>query len=129
MSDGFEENAEFFTLTYEDPDLVGLGRRFEAIAPLLWLKAGGQGIRIDKPVDDWTIPEGSIYGVLFDSNKWRDFVDAVVAREGAIRRVYVLTDSTAAFQQIASELPTGVDATQLYDDYLHTFELNTKGRA
>lgn len=30
---GSAKNAEFFTLTYEDPTLISLGRRFEAIAP------------------------------------------------------------------------------------------------
>ncbi len=43
MADGFEENVEFFALTYEDPDLVQLGLAFEAVSPLLWLMAGAQG--------------------------------------------------------------------------------------
>lgn len=33
MADGFEENAVFFDLTYEDPDAVELGVAFEEIAP------------------------------------------------------------------------------------------------
>ena len=37
MADGFEENVEFFTLTYEDPRVVGADMAFEAIAPLLWI--------------------------------------------------------------------------------------------
>jgi len=35
MADGLAENIEFFDLTYEDPDLVSLGRKFHAVAPLL----------------------------------------------------------------------------------------------
>ena len=32
MADGFEENAVFFDLTYEDPDAVELGVAFEAVS-------------------------------------------------------------------------------------------------
>lgn len=39
-----------------------------------------------------------------------------------------MTDSEAALQQILTELPIGVASTQLYSDYLGTFEINTKGR-
>src|SRR5699024_639659 len=43
MADGLEENAAFFTLTYETPLSVRHHRAFERIAPLLWLKAGSRG--------------------------------------------------------------------------------------
>lgn len=129
FADGLDENAEFFELTYENPDLISLGRKFEAIAGLLWLKAGAAGGRIEKAVADWAVPADAFYGVLFDTDKWREFVDAVNSRGDEIRHAYIVTDSDAAFQQILSELPTGVASTQLYSDYLRTFEINTKGRA
>ena len=47
MADGFEENVEFFTLTYEAPLRVASNRDFPKIAPLLWLRAGSTGRRID----------------------------------------------------------------------------------
>ncbi|HEV7647429.1 MAG TPA: DNA methyltransferase [Actinophytocola sp.] len=129
ISLGFNENAEFFNLTYENPDLVNLGRRFEALAPLFWLKAGGKGPRIEKAAEDWALPETANYGVLFNTDHWRVFVDEVIARHDAVDWVFIDTDSVAVFQQIIAELPSGVQSTQLYDDYLQTFELNTKGRA
>ena len=58
MADGFEENAEFFTLTYETPVSINHNRAFERIAPLLWLRAGSQGQRIDKlPAVGWAVVE------------------------------------------------------------------------
>ena len=129
FGEGFAENAEFFTLTYEDPDMVGLGRSFGALAPLLWLRAGGRGERIDKVSGDWSLPDDAIYGVLFNADYWREFVDAVTTRSAAVEHIFVVTDSEAVMQQITSELPSGIDATQLYEDYLRTFEINTKGRA
>jgi adenine-specific DNA-methyltransferase len=111
IADGLQENVEFFELTYEDPDLVSLGRKFEAVAPLLWLKAGGTGARIEKPTSDWALPEDAHYGVLFDVDQWRPFITAVTARND-VAHAFVVTDSEAAFQQILSELPSRVAATQ-----------------
>lgn len=127
MADGLQENLEFFELTYEDPDLISLGRKFEAVAPLLWLKAGGRGCRVEQRVETWVLPQGARYGVLFDTDHWRSFVDAV-ARRADLSHAFVVTDSEATFQQILSELPDHLDCTQLYEDYLRTFQINTKGR-
>ncbi len=77
MSDGMEENVEFFQLSYEDPNLVSLGRKFHAIAPLLWLKAGAVGVCIEKAEGKWAIPDDAFYGVLFDADEWRPFADAI----------------------------------------------------
>jgi adenine-specific DNA-methyltransferase len=43
MAEGFEENAEFFTLTYETPVAVSHHMAFARIAPMLWLRAGSRG--------------------------------------------------------------------------------------
>ena len=126
MSEGFEENVEFLELTYEDRDRISLGRAFEAVAPLLWMKAGSRGPVVSKlPKDEaWALPEDSVYGVLFDAEQWGGFVDAVKARPD-VRAVFVVTNSTSVFQQVAGELPDWVDVTMLYEDYLSTFEINT----
>jgi adenine-specific DNA-methyltransferase len=129
LSEGLEESAEFFNLTYEDPDMVSLGRKFEAIAALLWLKAGGTGARIETPTETWVLPDDAIYGILFDTDRWRGFVDAIISRGETINHLFIVTDSDAAFQQILTETPTGIVCTQLYSDYLQNFEINTKGRA
>jgi adenine-specific DNA-methyltransferase len=61
MADGFEENAEFFTLTYEAPIPIRHNRAFERIAPLLWLRAGSQGQRIDKlPAQGWAVVDAYV---------------------------------------------------------------------
>jgi adenine-specific DNA-methyltransferase len=56
MADGFEENAEFFTLTYEAKNAVNHNLAYARIAPLLWLRAGACGGRIDKlPAKGWAV--------------------------------------------------------------------------
>ena len=129
MSEGLDENVEFFDLTYEDPALVSLGRRFEAIAPLLWLKSGAQGARIDQ-IDSqgWSLPDEATYGVLFNTSTWPRFVDAVAARDGSVIRLthlFVVTDSLVEFQQVVSRLDQSLEITRLYADYLRSFEINT----
>ncbi len=126
MADGLAENAEFFTLTYEDPALVSLGRRFGAIAPLLWLRAGATGARIDA-VDEagWSIPSGAVYGVLFDTTVWGAFVSAAAKRED-LRHAFIVTDSIVEYQQIVAKLDPALKTTRLYADYLRNFEINTR---
>lgn len=126
MADGFRENAEFFTLTYEDPTLVSLGRRFEAIAPLLWLRAGARGERISEvAAGGWAIPAGACYGVLFDTSTWGAFVVAA-ARRDDLTHAFIVTDSLVEYQQIVARLDPALPTTRLYADYLRTFEINTR---
>ena len=76
FADGFDENVEFFTMTYEAPRPVAHNRAFEAIAPLLWLRAGSQGRRIEKAWHDFDVAD--TYAVLFDLDASQDFLTAVV---------------------------------------------------
>ncbi|MGY1719278.1 DNA methyltransferase [Blastococcus sp. SYSU DS0552] len=124
MSQGFEENLEFFELSYEDPDRVQLGTAYAAVAPMLWLMAGASGPRVDEAVGGWCVPEGGRYGVLFDTNAWPDFCQS--ARDNdTLTHAFVVTDSEAVFQRVAAELPADVQAVRLYESYLTTFAINT----
>ena len=87
MADGFEENAEFFTLTYETPVAVNYQTAFARIAPLLWLRAGSVGRRIDKlPIEGWDVADA--YGLLVDLDKATDFLKAVRKAEGSAHRLH-----------------------------------------
>lgn len=127
MADGFEENVEFLRLTYEDRDSVELGRAFPALSPLLWLKAGAQGPRVETAEDVWAVPDGGRYGVLFDADRWQGFAEAVRA-SSTLTHAFVATDSDAVFQRIVAELPSEVRCFRLYDSYLRLFELGGGGR-
>lgn len=120
MADGFEENVEFFTMTYETPRAVQHGRSFEAIAPLLWLRAGARGRRIDAPTDTFDVAEA--YGVLFDVDAAGLFLDALASRPDA-RMAYVVTDDERAFQMVCADLPEHVIPVRLYESYLTNFTI------
>ena len=124
MSDGLEENIEFFTLTYEDPDHIRLGAAFSAVAPLLWLMAGAAGPRIDRVEDGWALPDGGRYGVLFDADQWQGFAEAVKGAD-ELTHAFIITDSDAVFQRVAAELPDTATPVRLYESYLRSFAINT----
>ena len=125
MAEGFEENVQFFELTYLDAEIVELDMAFSGIAPLLWLRAGGRGPIIGESLDSagrrkpysWT----ESYGVLFNSDRWRTFVRN--SRESA-STAFIVTDSQTTFTGIASRLPGSLGVVRLYENYLTTFAIN-----
>ncbi|MGE6102981.1 site-specific DNA-methyltransferase [Aeromonas veronii] len=119
MADGFEENAEFFTLTYEAKSAVNHNLAYARIAPILWLRAGAQGRRIEKlPVEGWAVVD--TYGLLTEVDQATPFIHAVCAANG-LRIAYIVTDDDRRFQAIAKRLPIGVEAVRLYESYLSNF--------
>jgi adenine-specific DNA-methyltransferase len=119
MEDGFEENAEFFTLTYETPLAVSYQTVFARIAPLLWLCAGSAGRRIDKlPSEGWDVADA--YGLLVELDKSIYFLKAVRKAKN-LRIAYIVTDDERRFQALARRLPSGVETIRLYESYLTNF--------
>lgn len=124
ISKGFEENAAFFTLTYEDSLPVRHDRTFARIAPMLWLRAGSRGRIIeDLGEDGWDVAES--YGVLKNMDQMGDFT-ARVAEIESVETVFVVTDSDAAFQMTCRDLPARVTPVRLYESYLHNFAINRR---
>lgn len=119
MADGFEENAEFFTLTYETPVAVSHNLAFARIAPLLWMRAGSRGRRIEKePQKGWEVVES--YGLLIDLDQATPFLKQV-RKEEQLRLAYIVTDDERRFQGIAQRLPARVEPVRLYENYLANF--------
>ncbi|MDO8382336.1 MAG: site-specific DNA-methyltransferase [Microbacterium sp.] len=129
-SNGLDENVAFFKLTYEDQNLIALGRRFDAVAPLLWMKAGGVGPVVRRRGDAlWALPSGAIYGVLFAPAQAKAFAELIAVHDCDLRHLFVVTDSESEFQEAVAYLPLELrlETTRLYADYLHSFEINGKG--
>ena len=122
MSGGFEENAEFFTLTYEAPVAVSHNLAFQRIAPLLWMRAGSEGRRIDDlPAAGWDVAD--TYGLLVDLDRAAAFSDAAAAQP-TLRIAYVVTDDDRRFQAVARALPDSVEPVRLYESYLSNFRFS-----
>ena len=123
MAEGFEENAAFFTLTYEAPLSVTHHKAFQRIAPLLWLRAGSEGRMItDLGERGWDVSQR--YGVLQNLDDSKAFLADLEKAEG-VRLVYIVTDDDAAFQMVHRDLPDGVTSVRLYESYLQNFQINS----
>ena len=122
MAEGFKENVEFFTLTYEAPLRVASNREFTKIAPLLWMRAGSRGRRIDDVSKGWDVADA--YGVLADPDHTEDFLRAVAANEH-IAVAFIVTDDDRLFESVAQELPDHVEPVRLYEAYLRNFEIES----
>lgn len=122
MMEGFEENAEFFTLTYETPIAVSHNRAFARVAPLLWMRAGSEGRRIDSlPDTGWDVAD--TYGCLTDLDKADPFCKAIKGNNG-IKVAYIVTDDDRRFQSVARHLPDSVEPVRLYESYLSNFRFS-----
>ena len=122
MADGFKENAEFFTLTYETPVAVSHNRAFERIAPLLWMRAGSEGCRIDSlPASGWAVAD--CYGLLTDLDQAAPFAETIHGKD-SIRITYIVTDDERRFQSVVRQLPETVEPVRLYESYLTNFRFS-----
>lgn len=123
MSDGLEENAEFFTLTYQAPIAISHNLAFENIAPLLWMRAGSSGKRINSlPTTGWEVAD--TYGLLVDLDKSSPFIKAIKSRD-SIRVVYIVTNDDRRFQSIVKLLPHSIEPVRLYESYLKNFQFKS----
>jgi adenine-specific DNA-methyltransferase len=120
MSEGFEENVEFFDLTYEDSERVRYGLDFVAVGPLLWFRAGSEGTRIKRVTEDFAVAD--TYAVLFDLDAAAGFVAEVRARP-ALRIAYIVTDDETSFQVVAGRLRHSIESVRLYASYLDNFRI------
>ena len=120
ISEGLEDNAEFFTLTYETPMAISYNLAFAHIAPLLWMRAGSKGQRINEIAKSgWSVSDN--YGVLFDLDKSSEFYKAINTQID-FKIAYIVTDDDRRFQSIAKRLPKNVEPIRLYESYLKNFQ-------
>lgn len=120
MSEGFEENAAFFTLTYEAPLRVASNREFSKVAPLLWLRAGARGRRIEDVSCGWDVAEA--YGVIADLDQTGPFL-AALAEHRKATMAFIVTDEDRLFEAVVAELPDHVEPVRMYEAYLRNFEI------
>lgn len=123
ISEGIEENAEFFTLTYEAEKSVSHNLAYTRIAPLLWLRAGARGKRIDTlPLEGWAVAD--TYGLLSVVDQATPFIEAI-SHTSDVRVAFIVTDDDRHFQAVTRRLPKGVEPVRLYESYLTNFSFTS----
>ncbi len=121
FGDTVDANVEFLTLTYEAPLTVSTNHAFVRVAPLLWLRAGSRGRRIESLPDGWDVAEA--YGVIERLDRLDEFLTALEAQEGACV-AFIVTDDDRRFQSALAQLPNGVEPVRLYESYLRNFQID-----
>lgn len=125
MAEGFAANAEFFTLTYETPRTVHHNKAFARIAPLLWMRAGSTGTRIETlPEGGWEIAQ--TYGLLTDMDQAELFSQGCAAAPD-VKIAYVVTDDDRRFEAVCALMPDGIEPIRLYESYLTNFAFESGG--
>jgi adenine-specific DNA-methyltransferase len=117
--EGFEQNVEFFDLTYENPLEVEADRNFIKIAPILWLQAGAVGDRIENVAEGWRVAQR--YGVLKDLDKTSHFV-AEANSNLSCRIAFIFTDMDRVFESIAQALAAHIQPVRMPELYFRNFE-------
>ena len=123
MADGFEENVEFFTMTYEAPrpvahNRVVRGHRAVAVAQ------GGVAGTPDRE-DKARLRRGRTRTLFCSTLTPRGASSQPFAEAESVRIAFIITDDDRGFQMVCGELPTRVEAVRLYESYLTNFTINT----
>ena len=119
FSEGLEENAAFYTLTYETPLEVLSGRSFTRIAPLLWLRSGSKGDCIYDIPEGWAVTNS--YSVILDLDKISEFIEAVSQRE-TVTHAFVFTEEDRLFEAVSRMLPGHIEPVRMNESYLRNAE-------
>jgi adenine-specific DNA-methyltransferase len=127
MKDGFSANVEYFKLGFLDRANVSLGKQFNEILPLLWLKSGAKGKRpfndSDTEPNMLILPDND-FAVLNDEDMFASFIKKV-EKQTKISNIYFVTNSEAAFREMSEAVPN-MQTFQLYRDYIDNFVLGAR---
>src|SRR5262249_20306236 len=95
-----------------------------SIVPILWMLAGCSGAcEQSRGAGKWFIPRANPYAVLLKEDAFLEFMDKLRERPG-IDHVFLVTDSTEAFHEMAADLGRCYKSIQLYRSYIDTFRIN-----
>lgn len=122
LSIGLEENVVFCELNYLNPDNLMRSNTIDEISIILWLITGSRGSSELERTNTYSFHQEGIYGVLFDVTHWQEFVNEVSLRD-TIAHAFIITDSKVQYQQVVKQLPTNLETTMLYEDYLRNFQI------
>lgn len=128
MSDGFKANAAFFKLGFLNPGAVALGRKFEELLPVLWMKAGAHGecpkySPSDKERGYVVWPQNKM-AVLFDEGSFAKF-SREIRDTPQVETIFVVTDYEPSYRAVV-EAFSKHQVFSLYGDYLTSFRVNVK---
>ena len=128
MSDGFKANAAFFKLGFLNPGAVALGRKFEELLPVLWMKAGAHGecpkYSPSEKERGYVVWPQNKMAVLFDEGSFAKF-SREIRDTPQVETIFVVTDYEPSYRAVV-EAFSKHQVFSLYGDYLTSFRVNVK---
>ena len=122
MAEGFVANAAYYKLTFLDKDKVSLGNQLNELLPILWMKAGAQGVCPTHVDGEFMVFSENKMAVLNDEFAIDELKEALRDKP-EVETVYIIEDSEENYRTLAASL--NVKQTyQLYRDYLDNFKIN-----
>ena len=125
MSEGFKTNAIYFKLGFLDKTDVSLGRQFDNLLSLLWMKSGAYGkcpLPKDNDSEMIILPENNM-AILKNEYLFGSFLEEM-KKYPQIENVFLVTDYEPSFASMAQSLRVK-NTYQLYRNYLDNFRINT----
>ena len=112
----------FLELDYLQIDSTRRNNEFEQISLVLWMISGSLGSVISSVSDTFSLQAEGNYGILFNIDHWQEFVNEV-KKIDTMTHAFIVTDSKVQYQQVVKHLPTNIQTTMLYEDYLRNFQI------
>ena len=109
-------------MTYEAPRPVAHNRAFEAVAPLLWLRAGSQGRRIEEAKHDFDVAD--TYAVLFDLDASDGLPRSYCRGRIGAPCIHCHRRRPGVPDGVQRAASARVEAVRLYESYLTNFTIN-----
>ena len=128
LSDGFDENLEYFKIDFLNPDEVAHGDRLNELIPVLWLIAGAKGPFNPGSIsitDGYYFSAQSPFAVLVQEEQFPQFLKELRLRDD-ITHIFLVTYSEDSFNEMCANLPKSVKKIRLYRSYLDHFNTNTE---
>ena len=125
IADGFEENVEFFTLTYEAPVTIAHNRAFERHRSAALASRPVRKADVSMPLPTasmWPTPTGFSFDLDYSAPLLQ-----TVEKSNAVRIAFIVTDDDRAFQLVCADFRHEVEPVRLYESYLTNFTINTGG--
>ena len=117
ICEGFSENVVFFKLTYETKIAVEHSISFSRMAPLLWIRSGAAGCRIDELAEEKGWGVADTYGIIEDLDMATAFAKAIKENPN-VKTVFAISADHGRIHMLSKKLQSDIRIVRLWESYL-----------
>lgn len=117
ICEGFDEKVVFFKLTYETKIAIEHNISFPRMAPLLWIRSGAEGSRIDELAEEKGWDVADMYGIIADLDMSTSFIRAV-NESPEIKTVFAISADQGRVHMLSGKFRPDITVVPLWESYL-----------